>query len=97
MISYVSRQAHFKYRSALVEIRQVSSIRQYLTVELTKTLVRAFVLSKFDYCNSLLYGCPLHILRRLQKVQNSVTKLVFKSRIRDMYKLFFKLFIGYRS
>ena len=52
---------------AYMEIRRISSIRQYLTVEATKTLVCAFVLSKLDYCNSLLSGCPLYNLGRLQK------------------------------
>ena len=52
-------------RSESVDIRRISSIRQYLAVEATKTLVCAFVLSKLDYCNSLLSGCPLYILRRL--------------------------------
>ena len=54
--------------SAHVKIRRISSIRQYLTVEATKTLVCAFVLSKLDYCNALLSGCSLYILRKLQKV-----------------------------
>ena len=70
-------------RSAYVEIRRISSIRQYLTVQATKTLVCAFVLAKLDYCNSLLPGCPLYILKRLQKVKDFAAKLVFKSRRRD--------------
>ena len=65
-------------RSAYVEIRRISSIRQHLTAEATKTPVCAFVLSTLDFCNSLLSGCPLYILRRLRKVQNSAVKLVFK-------------------
>ena len=54
-------------RSAYVEIRRHSSIRQYLTAEATKTLVCACLLSNLDYCNSLLSGCPLYNLGRLQK------------------------------
>ena len=84
-------------RSAYVKIRRISSIRQYLTVEATKTLVCAFVLSKLDYCNSLLFGYPLYILRRLQKVQNSAAKLVFKSRRRDHVQPLLRALIGYRS
>ena len=70
-------------RSAYMKIRRISSIRQYLTVEATKTLVCAFVLSKLGYCNSLLSGYPLYLLCRLPKVQNSAAKLVFKARKRD--------------
>ena len=73
-------------RSAYVEIRRISSIRQYPSAEATKTLVCAFVFSKLDYCNSLLPGCPLYNLRRLQRVQNSAAKLVLKSRKRDHVK-----------
>ena len=43
----------------------------------------AFVLFKLDCFNSLLSGCPLYILRRLQEVQSSATKLVFKSHRHD--------------
>ena len=39
-----------------------------------------FVLSKLDYCNSLPSGSPKHLLDKLQKVQNSASRLVFKAR-----------------
>ena len=37
----------------------------------------AFILSRLDYCNSLLAGCP-KILSKLQKVQNNAAKLIFR-------------------
>ena len=49
------------------------------TIDATKTLLCAFVLSKRDYCNSLLSGSPKHLLDKLQKVQNSAARLVFKA------------------
>ena len=67
-------------RSAYVEIRRISNIRHYLTTDATKTRVCAFVLSKLDYCNSLLSSCPNQLLNKLQKVQNSAARLVFKAR-----------------
>ena len=70
-------------RSAYLALRQISTIRKFLTVEATKTLVCAFVLSRIDYCNSLLSGCPEYVLDRLQKVQNSAARLVLRSRKRD--------------
>ena len=67
-------------RSAYAELRRISSIRHLLTVNATKTLLSAFVLSKFDYCNSLLCGSPQFILDKFQRVHNSAARLVMKSR-----------------
>ena len=41
-------------RSANFELRRISSIRHLLSTDATKTLVSVFVLSRLDYCNSLL-------------------------------------------
>ena len=70
-------------RSAYSELRRISAIRHLLSVDSTKTLVSAFVLSRLDYCNSLLSGCPKHFLEKLQKVQNSAARLVLKDKKRD--------------
>ena len=67
-------------RSAYFELYRIGSIRQFLSIQITITLVCAFVLSKLDYCNSILSGCPLHLLEKLQKVQNSAARLIFKSK-----------------
>ena len=45
-------------RIANFELRRIGSIRSLLTTEATATLVSAFILSRLDYCNSLLSGCP---------------------------------------
>ena len=70
-------------RTAYCELRRISTIRQYLTVDATKTLISAFVLSKLDYCNSLLSNSPNNLLDKLQKVQNSAARLVFRAKKRD--------------
>ena len=65
-------------RSAYMEIRRHSSIRQYLTAEATKTLVCACLLSNLDYCNSLLSGCPLYSLKRLKKCSEICSETAFQ-------------------
>ena len=70
-------------RSAYAELRRISSIRHYLTLKATQTLISAFVLSKIDYCNSLLSGSPAHLLDKLQRLQNSAARIVFKAKKRD--------------
>ena len=63
-------------RSANFELRRISSIRHLLSTDVTKTLVSAFVLSRLNYCNSLLFGCPQYLLNKLQKVQDNAARLV---------------------
>ena len=65
-------------RTANFELRRINSIRHYLSVEATQKLVLAFVMSRLDYCNSLLYGCPQYLLSRLQKVKNSAALFILK-------------------
>ena len=66
-------------QATFFELKRISSIRRYLTDEATRTLVTSCVLSRLDYCNSLLMGCPLSVLQPLQKVQNSAARLIFKT------------------
>ena len=66
-------------RSAYAELRRISSTCHLLTVNATKTPLSAFVLSKLDYCNSLLCGSPQFILDKLQRGQHSAARLVMKS------------------
>ena len=40
------------------------------------TLVHAFISSRLDYCNSLLYGVGDGLLKKLQDVQNAAARVV---------------------
>ena len=60
------------------ELRKIAYLRPLLSVESTKTLVIAFVLSRLDYCNSLFFGISDKNLDKLQKVQNHAARLVMK-------------------
>lgn len=59
------------YTAAYTELWRINLIRQYLTTEATQTLISAFVLSRLDYCNSLLSGVSQYQLDRLHRVQNA--------------------------
>ena len=68
------------------ELHCFSTIWHLLSINSTKTLVSPFVLSRLDYCNSFLSGCPKH-LEKLQKVQNSASRLIFKAHEQDHVSL----------
>ena len=48
----------------------------YFSRKVRKTLVQATVLSRIDYCNSLLFGLPVVHLSKLQRLQNAAARLV---------------------
>ena len=66
-------------KATYFELRKISSIRHLFSTDATKTLVCALVLSRIDYCNSLLAGLPKYQLDRLQKIQNNAARLIFRS------------------
>ena len=37
-------------------LKNIAKIRRYLTVDEAKKVINAFVCSKIDYCNAILYG-----------------------------------------
>ena len=49
-------------RVAYHELRHPTSIRNLLSVDAVKTLVCSLVLSRLDYCNSLLVGLPQYLI-----------------------------------
>ena len=57
--SHVNKLSSTIYRS----IKGIARIRHFLDVNTTKTLVQSLVLSKLDYCNSILLGTPKVQLR----------------------------------
>ena len=70
-------------KSASFALKRIGNIRQYLDQPRTEKLVHAFVASKLDYCNSLLYGLPGKEISKIQRVQNSAARLVTKARRAD--------------
>ena len=58
-------------------------IRKYLDTDATKTLVHAYVTSRLDYCNLLLYGTPNELTDKLQRVQNTAARLLTRTRKYD--------------
>ena len=63
-------------QSASFALYNIGKLRPYLDKESAETLVHAFVSSRLDSCNSLLYGLPQTELDRLQRVQNAAARLI---------------------
>ena len=65
------------------QLRNIKNIRGKLDFEAAKTVVQALILSKLDYCNSLLVGTPECHLSHLQHIQNMACRVVCNLRKYD--------------
>ena len=65
-------------RTCYFELRRLASIRRFLTSTATSTLVSAFVLSRIDYCNSLLFGSTHDVTSHLQRMQNYAARIIWR-------------------
>ena len=63
-------------KSAFFHIRNISRIRKYLSRTATERLIHAFVTSKLDSYNSLLYGLPKYCIQKLQSVLSAAARLL---------------------
>ena len=69
--------------SLCYQLRNIHNIRGKLDFDTAKTVVQALILSKLDYCNSLLAGTPEYHLSWLQHVQNMACRVVCNLRKYD--------------
>ena len=75
MISYINNICS----SSFYYLYNIRRIRKYLSHQSAISLIHAFITSKLDYCNSLLYGLPTIHINKLQRVQNAAARLVTNS------------------
>ena len=64
-------------------LRDIRSIRHHINQEKAKIIIQALILSKLDYCNSLLAGPAQYQLDKLQSIQNMACRIIFNSRKYD--------------
>ena len=74
-------------RSSFFQIRQLRQIRPSLDKNSAIILANSLVHSKIDYCNSLLVDLPHASIMRLQRVQNSLARVVCNSIKRQSHSI----------
>jgi len=78
----VSMAAHVTatVKACFAALRQIRSVRRSLSREALLTVIPALIVSKLDYCCSVLAGVSGTLQRRLQSVFNAAARLVFSAR-----------------
>ena len=67
-------------RSSFYQLRQIRTVRTSLTRAACESLVHAFVSSRLDYCNSMLFGINESLLDKLESVLRAAARLVQQKR-----------------
>ena len=72
--------AHIKYLCCILfcQLRRIGKIRSFLSTDAANKLAISLILSRLDYCNSLLAGIPDNKLNKLQRIQNHAARLVLR-------------------
>ena len=66
-------------QSSNFHIYAIKQLRKFLPLSTANALFISLVLSRLDYCNSLLCGQPNYLLCKLQALQNHVAKTVLQT------------------
>ena len=77
-------------KSSSLAVRNIGRVRKYLSREQMERLIHAFISSRIDYCNSLLYGLPSCDIDKVQRIQNTAASLLMGAKPRDSIRHFGK-------
>ena len=65
-------------RTCYFELRRLASICRFMTSTVAATHVSAFVLSRINYCNSLLFGSTHDVISHLQRIENYAARVIMR-------------------
>ena len=72
----VSAHINHVCKSSFYALYCIGKLRTLLDDTCIEKLVHAFISSRLDYCNSILYGCPSYEIQKLQSVQNAAARIL---------------------
>jgi hypothetical protein len=79
----MDKQVQAICKNSNFHLRNIGKISKYLTPDSTAKVIHAFISSRLDYNNSLLYGIPKSKIQRLQRIQNSAARIITKCKKSD--------------
>ena len=65
-------------RACYYHLKDLRCICKFLSLEIAALLANSMISSRLDYCNFLLYDISKNNVAKLQKIQNALSKVVFR-------------------
>jgi hypothetical protein len=67
-------------KSCNFQLRLIGQARKYLTRDAAEKVLHAFISSRLDCGNSLIYGLPDYQIQRLQRIQNTAARILTRTK-----------------
>ena len=67
-------------KSCNYQLRRIGQLRKYLSPDACEKLIHAFITSRLDNGNSLLYGLPDYLTNKLQRIHNTAARILTLSK-----------------
>ena len=90
-------QINSLFNSCHFHIRDIRRIRHLLPLSAATALANSLVSSKLDYCNSLYNGISQANLNKIQRIQNTLARVVTNTSKFEHIKQYSKNYIGFQS
>ena len=75
IVKFDHEHLHDVHRS--YHLRPIKFIWRLLTTMTTKKLVNSFIISRVDYCNSILAGIPKYQISHVQSILNVAARVIY--------------------
>jgi len=79
----MKRQGSKTVSTCFYHLRRLRQLRRHVDIDTMKQMVSAFIFSRLDYCNAVLYGLPQSTIGPLQRVQNAAARVTLGLSPRD--------------
>ncbi len=70
-------------KTAFFHLKNTFKLQPMLSTSNAEMLIHAFMISRLDYCNALLGGCSVRLIKKLQMVQNAAARVLTRTRTYD--------------
>jgi hypothetical protein len=72
----LTEHVNFVCKSAHYHVRALRHVRKYVSEDIAKSIATSLVGARLDYCNAVFYGTSRNNIDKLQRVQNTLARVV---------------------
>ena len=79
----MSKQISHVMKCVYLDLKRIGHIRHFISVDIAQMLATSLIMSRLDYCNSILTGITHDLMKKLKVAQNNAARVVLRRKKRD--------------